>query len=528
MMSLIRNIVFFITLSFMICLIGISESKKPLPDWPNCVAYNFTPPGSGISLTKDKKQIKKTWSVPIHTGIGKNSFSAVRDVIEQGFEPTIGDSASPIVYDKVLLVSWTQSSGEIIANPETLTDRYFFNRPELSNPKVRNTYLRIDADWITVALDAYTGKELWRQIEKSASLNFQSSKRGHNGISGAAENGIYVTVSILGHVFAYEISTGKRLWHNTLPKWHPFAQKYKEKCISERRLPPLREQIGYKRSGVMIVGEIAVVPDLYRGIIGFDLKTGKMLWREKNLLDDATTPRPWKDEEGKTWLILKNSTSRYGPCEISLIEPKTGEKKWLHKTGINPGELNMGEGHILLNTETDGKKVGLWTCYLITINGLVEKWKMPDKPEYRFWIAPDSGPRRRAIIHDGVVYAMLGDYEDKEKNLRVPGRLYSFSLKDGRKLCVDENSEIRGWMPVIIEDMLYLQTDPSHSGNGAGLLMYQISKNGIFSKVGKVDFIGDLELLIITDYEHPIEFPYAYGMHFVRALNKIAAIDLRQ
>ncbi|MFP3938425.1 MAG: PQQ-binding-like beta-propeller repeat protein [Phycisphaerae bacterium] len=512
---------FVCVLILMLACAATALAEAPAgPGWPNSVSYDFAPPPTGTDLTDDPQIVRLAWFTPMHTGFGKGGLGSVMDAIEAGFEPTIGNTAGPVVSDEVLLVSWAQSSGEVTARPESFTDRYFKEDARLEDPRVRDTYMRIDADWVTVALDARTGEELWRQVEPSAAMNFQSSKRGHNGINGAAGDGVYVTVSLLGHVFAYDIAGGEQLWHATLPDWHEAAQAFKDEAIAERRMPGITDgMFGYKRSGAIVVGDIAVVPDLRGGVVGFDLAGGQRRWEASNVLHDQATPRKWTDDAGKTWLIF-NDASRHGSGKVHMLDPRTGEKAWSHDTGLNPGQLHMGEGHILLNTETNSREPARWTCYRITPDGLEEKWSMPEGDGYRFSVRPDRGAERRAVIRDGVVYAALG-VGDKPRLVR------SFALDDGRELdSTDHSFRSNAGLPVVLEDMLYWQRDSSHSGSGAGLIMFHLDGKGELAGAGEVMYQG-LDVKMISDYEYPIEWPYANGMLYLRGHDGIAAIDLR-
>ncbi len=504
----------------MTCAVAACGQEGVATDWLHSAAHDFAPPWKDISLTTDENMVRLAWFKPMHTGIGKRGLGGVIEVIEAGFEPTIGDSASPVVADGVLLVSWAQSSGDVTARPESFSDRYFRGDQRLQDPRVRDTYMRIDADWITVALDAGTGEELWRRVEPSAAMNFESSKRGHNGISGAAGDGVYVTVSLLGHVFAYDIAEGKQLWQATLPEWQESAQAFKDEALTERRMPGIRDGVfGYKRSGAVVVEGIAVVPDLRGGVIGYNLHSGQRLWRVSGVLHDQATPRPWRDDEGVTWLVLSDANHR-GDREVHLLDPREGTLAWSHETGFNPGQLHMGEGHVLLNTESGRREPVLWTCYRITRDGLEKRWSMPDEDAYRFSGRPDRGAERRAVIRDGVVYAALGVGDS-------PRRVRSFCLEEGRELHGgDASFRSNAGLPVVLEDMLYWQRDSSHGGEQPGLIMYRLGGNGTFTRTGEVIFRG-VGVDMITDYEYPIEWPYADGMLYLRGRRGVGAVDLR-
>jgi len=280
------------------------------------------PQEKGVELTSAAQRIRLAWRNPIHTGFVKGGSGTASQLLEDGFDPAYGEAASPILADGVLLVSWSQPSGKVTANLASIKDRYF--RDEERNQKLANNYYRIDADWHTLALDAENGKTLWRKSERSASMNFLSSKRDHKGISGAARDGLYVTITILGNVHAYDIKTGKTRWTTTLPEWHERAAAVKAEKLEKRQMPHVSTSpFANKRSGAIIVDDIVVLPDLQGGLIGVKSSDGSKVWHTPERLHYQATPRPWK-HNGKTYLLCNNA--RRGNGQIHLIDPATGKR----------------------------------------------------------------------------------------------------------------------------------------------------------------------------------------------------------
>lgn len=485
-------------------------------DWPNACAYDFVPPvPASMKLTRTVEHIRRLWSVPIHTGFGKGGIGSITAIQDAGFEPTFGETASPVVADGVLLVSWSEATGDVSADPGSLTDRYFRNEERMR--PFADTYLRIDANWNTVALDIETGEVLWRRSEPSASINFVSSKRGHNGIDGATGGGVYVTISILGHVFAYDIKTGAPVWQYTLKDWNERAEAQKREALEQKRLPGIRDGIfGYKRSGAVVVDGMAVVPDLRGGLVGLNLKGGTEVWHAPNRNHDQAMPRPWV-HDGKAWLLCHNARGR-GDSEVHLLDPQTGETAWSYKTGNNPGQLLMGEGHVLLNPHAGGSTPARMRCYRITSEGLDFRWQFPDEEEYEVRVRADRGAERHGVIHDGVVYLIVGN-----KN-RL--RLTSFDLESGERLYTDgRKMDGNVGCPVILKDMLYFQVDSAHTGP-SGLAVYELLPEGRYAYLGDALYSG-FNITLLIDYEHPTEYPYANGKIFLRGEYGIHALDLR-
>lgn len=512
--------VFTAIVTFLFCFLmpspGFSAAPAGLGMSSHAGDHDFAfPREAGVELTSSVEHIRRAWSNPTHTGFIKGGSGTAIQLLDDGFSPAYGESAGPILSDGVLLVSWSQPSGEVKADLDRITDRYFRNRDR--NERLLDSYMRVDADWHTLALDAETGKKLWHRIEPSASINFVSSKRDHNGITGAARDGIYVTITILGRVFAYDLKTGETRWTTTLEEWNKLAQGAKDELMASRTVPGVgRSPFGHKRSGAFIVDGIAVLPDLRGGLIGVRLRDGSKVWQTAGVLHDQATPRPWR-HEGKTWLVCHNASRRGNG--IHLLDPLTGRIQWTHEAGFNPGELLMGEGYILLNADPTATQRCVYTCYRLTLEGPKKLWALEDTASNSVEIRADRGAERKGVIRGGILYVKLG-----EKN---QGRMASVDLATGKELDAAREPAVRSVenQPFIAEDKLFLQLDSSHSGQGAGLRVYQLGEAGQIRHLGRVMYEG-LGIRQITDYQYPIEMPYAGGRIFLRGRTQIAAIDL--
>lgn len=506
-----------------VCLLvsGLSAAEPAPGHTSHAGDHDFAyPREEGVELTSTLKHIRVAWSNPTYTGYIKGGGGSAEKALDLDLEPAYGEAASPILSDGVLLVSWSQPSGKVHASPDSIKHRYFKDKER--NKRLADTYFRIDADWHTIAIDAKTGKTLWHKVEKSASMNFLSNKRDHNGISGAARDGVYVTITILGKVYAYDLKTGKTQWTTTLKEWNQRAEKTKKEQLAKRRLPLLSTgPFGHKRSGAIIVDGIAVLPDLRGGLMGVKLSDGSKIWHADDRLHFQATPRPWR-YKGKTWLVCSNASKpRFKRDEVHLVDPATGETKWSHKTGANPGQLLMGDGYVLLNKNRTTKGGGLYTCYRITPEGLKELWTFKDVDKNKFEAKADFGAHRKGVIRDGVLYAKLGVNGGKS------ARMVSVDLATGKQLhaAPEPGLGLNAGQPFIAEDKLYVQRNTAHSGSKAGLYVYQLEGKGRLRYLGDVMYSG-LGVAQATSYQYPIETPYAGGKLYMRAKTHIVAIDL--
>ena len=476
------------------------------------IGTDFTGPReTDVSLTSHPHHIRFAWGHRVHTGIGKGGAGAIKNALEEGFAPTYGETGSPVVRDGLLLVSWSQPSGKVIADLDSFKNRYYGDKKR--NREIGDAYFMIDADWHTLALDAETGEKLWERVEPSVSINMLSSKRGHNGFNGAAGNGIYVTLSILGDVFAYDLKSGETRWTAKMEAWNQRATAAKAEMMANRQMPGQSSgPFGTKRAGAVVVDDIVVIPDGQSGMIGLRAADGKRLWHVTDRLSDQSTPRAWT-HDGKTWLVCNHSPDLY------LLDPTTGETKWHFETGGNPGELLMGEDYLMLNPNKRLKDPAKLQAYRLTPAGPEFLWAFAGD-ERTMQLKADFGAHRKGVIRDGILYVKVGPRKRRHF-------LLSVNMKTGEE--IDRGEAIFGLNdgePYLSGDKLYIHQNSAHGGGKAGLHLFQIHEDGRFDALGDFLFKG-LGVDLVTDYLHPIHTPIVNGLMYLRGRTQMAAIDLR-
>ena len=493
-------------------------------DWSYRTAHNYVLPAEdGVELTDHGYLVRPAWSYEIHTGINSSSSGPAGHILAQGFEPTYGETSAAVVVDGVYILSWSEATGDVIARPGSITDRYW--RGEGNYQKFKDTYFRIDANWNTIALDAATGEKLWQVSQPSATINFQSSKRDHNGIDPAAGNGIYVTLTVTGRVYAYDIATGEKRWETNVGEWHEEAEAFKAEALEERNLPIVNDgMFGNLRAGAVILGDKVIIPDLHGGLIALQSEDGSELWRlEDRVMNRQGNPRLW-EHEGDTYLLTHQN--RRGDNAVYLIDPSDGSILWSHETGHNPGKLILGEDTVLLNPEREDP--GLLAAYRISLDGLERMWRFDDVEEGRVkpnhvHLSGSRGAERKGVIDDGRLYIAIG-----QPNKRPQGRrLAVFDLATGEELYrSDYTIPASVAAPVSYGDKLYWQIT-STSAENAGLYIYQKHEDGRIERLGEARYRA-LGAQLTTDYLHPTDRPFSEGRTFLRGRTNLVALDLRE
>ncbi|MCC5789349.1 MAG: PQQ-binding-like beta-propeller repeat protein [Opitutales bacterium] len=491
-------------------------------DWNYRTAYNYVPPlEEGVQLTGHGHLVRPIWSYDgVHTGVNSSSAGTAKRMLDEGFEPTYGETSAAVVVDGVYILSWSEATGEVIARPESITDRYY--RGEDNYEALKDTYFRIDANWTTLALDADTGKKLWKVSQPSASINFQSSKRGHNGLDPVAGNGIYVTLTITGRVFAYDIATGETVWETNVGEWHERTEAFKAESLEERNLPIVDDgPFGNVRSGAAMVGEKVIIPDLRGGLIALNSSDGSELWHlEESVMNSQGNPRLW-EHEGKTYLITHTIHQPHN--RVHLIDPEDGSILWIHETGYNPGKLLMGEDVVLLNPDRERRTNALLAAYRISLDGLERQWRFPDEDTNR--VPTDLGGsrswERKGVIADGFLYMAIGQPNEDR-------RTASFDLATGEELHRGDyrppNNNIG--QPFVHGDKLYWHISSTGAQN-SGLYIYQRHEDGTIKLLDDFRY-RPLGVTINSDYLHPTDYPVSNGRIFLRGYTNILAVDLRE
>ncbi|MCH8475012.1 MAG: PQQ-like beta-propeller repeat protein [Opitutales bacterium] len=490
-------------------------------DWSYRTAHDYHPPlEEGIQLTDHAHWVRSIWSYEVHTGINSSSSGGAKRMLRMGFEPTYGETAGAVIADGVYLLSWSQVTGDEIARPESITDRY--HRGEETYEALKDSYFRIDANWNTIALDVDTGEKLWERSQPSASINFQSSKRGHNGIDPVAGNGIYVTITITGRVYAYDIATGETRWEMKLDEWHERAEAFKAEALAERNLPIVSDgPFGNVRSGAAMVDDKVILPDLRGGLIAVRAEDGSQIWHlDDSVMNSQGNPRLW-EHEGKTYLITHTIHQPHN--RVHLIDPEDGSIVWIHETGYNPGKLLIGEDMVLLNPDRDRRTPALLAAYRISLDGLERQWRFADDMLNRVstQLGGSRSWERKGVIADGFLYMAIG-HPSRDR------RTASFDLATGEELHRGDyrppNNNIGA--PFVTGDKLYWHVT-STGGQNSGVYIYQRNQDGTIQLMDQLHY-RPLGVSITTDYLHPTDNPVSNGRIFLRGYTNILAIDLRE
>ncbi len=200
--------------------------------------------------------------------------------------------APPVSFGPDQNLRWKSPAPAGVSSPVVWGDRIFLTGVD-------------DKKLLTLAYDATSGRELWRQIAPAEKL-----EATHPFSSPAAS-----TPCTDGRlVFAYFNSFGV------------LAYDFNGKEVWRRPLPTLRTQYGSASSPVIVGGKLIVQRDggtADSHLLALDPATGKTVWDSPRALarDGHATPMLWR-HDGKEELMVQ------GRGSLMAYDPATGESKW--------------------------------------------------------------------------------------------------------------------------------------------------------------------------------------------------------
>ena len=221
------------------------------------------------------------------------------------------------------------------------------NRGAEGFPVIKDGVVYVTTHDSTVAIDALTGKRIWRTAHEYPPETLRVVCCGIVNRGAAIYNGKIIRALMDNHIIALDAKTGKEIWRSKSPE-------------------PVEVKNGYAMTGAPLIANGVVVVGVagaeysHRGFLeGYDPETGKHLWRlytipakgEKGSetweADSSLTgggsswvtgtydpeldlvywgtgnPSPWNPRARKGDNLYTNS--------IFAIRPKTGERVWLYQ-----------------------------------------------------------------------------------------------------------------------------------------------------------------------------------------------------
>ena len=209
---------------------------------------------------------------------------------------------------------------------------------------------------VVVCLDAMTGKQLWMTEAPGEPTGRKSSS------TPCVSDGRLFTAGST-HAHCIDAETGKQLWATPLPSKGP-------------------------ASSFLVVDGTALL--LAGQLTAFDGKTGRVLWRNKDVRGNASSPVLWMGK-GVSQVICSDRRA------YVAVDPATGETVWKIPGGGDSTPVISGDWMVVYSKD---KKVGL-AAYRLTRNGATQVWSFP-MSERRSQSTP--------VIYDQHAYLTGGEW----------------------------------------------------------------------------------------------------------------------
>ena len=395
--------------------------------WPqmNGPAGNFTPSPSDVPLLDDLHQARQLWlSDDPDIGYAKGSVSGYLSHLAQ-WDGHPGSCSGPILADGKIFVSSFRPSGEVwaenIHNLDKIIDPQR-KKPITPDQHVRlKQNLRILADDLLVAVDANTGKTVWKAVEVETGLNRYMGKRQGYNVTPAFFNGRVFSLGTTGLLRAYQSADGKKIWETDIGRAHESALAHREKVLNEKMLPG---GMGWN-SSLTVAGGMLIVPlfdgaqDL--GLRGVDPETGETRWEFSKICSRHATPATWT--HGDDQYVLTATVSG----RLHLIDPTTGTLKWtVEGLGENHFSLTPTAERVFVNVgskvprkEGDTRRFARLGAYTISPDKAERAWEMPEEPRFLFQTWMDSCARRMLAVEKERIYFRSYGVEKNKKQLHI-------------------------------------------------------------------------------------------------------------
>lgn len=504
----------------------ISEQEAWSRGWPAMQGPygNFQTARTGARLVDDLADAALVWEsddkdigrAKHTTGIFKAKtpeagVQKILDVLGPNPKATPGGWAAPIVAEGKLFVTTFKPAGKL------------YDVESLYGPIAR---AHLEADDLLIALDAKTGKTVWKSAEPGGFVWGVGKRMGFQ-VAPVYHNGTVYSMGTTGRVFAYSANDGKKKWETT-PE--PKMVEEKKKHLTRPHILQASRTYGWQQSLIFAGGTLIVPRETT--IKGLSPDDGSLRWELPKVISQWTTPAIWK-HDGKDYLLCA-TWGTPGNAQLNLIDPAAGKIVWtvdgLHSTQFN---LTVSQDHVLVNVgssiinekanasapkDKDGKApFGLLGAYKLTPTGAKLAWTLPDKPHFLIPTQSDSMARPRIIVRDGLVYHSTGG-----PNKLTDHRFIVARLSTGEVL-VDEPRDNDYWFQ-LIEDKLLHCRDWSH-GKRATWHLFDANPESFKQLAGP----WQTRQPLTTSYQVLMEPPVIAGRIFLRTeTGTVVCYDLRK
>jgi outer membrane protein assembly factor BamB len=415
------------TTFFYALVLAFTASLWPVmgADWPEYMGPhgNLSSVTPGVQLETDPSKYKLVWSSEeTGMGYGKN-WSGYPQPNLTAERALPGGLSSPIYAGGAVYIHYFHPK------PGATASNYVnYRKPAIPPQGATNAddhpHYRILADDIDVAIDAATGRTLWRHAGDEPGINLYTTKRNGWGVTSCVHSGRYFSMNTLGEVLAFEAKTGKRLWKSGDPAW---CRKLRDQAVQEKtfvRGPCLRGHLA-------VIGGLLIAPGYGVGLQALDPATGAVRWSWKGPVTGFAAGGYRATVAGQELILVPGGNG------VTCLDPQTGRVRWQVDGGAQVDyALTVHEDRFLIQ-DTDGKPYAeanrthnaRWALY----RALPDKAERVWRSSVMGWIGRDAGPQQRPPMDGRMAFLshMEADPLFTVLDLTTGAVIRQYAAKDG-------------------------------------------------------------------------------------------------
>ncbi len=509
-----------------------SEPAAEAAGWPalNGPTGNLLPAPSDARWVDDPRDARLLWvSEDADFGTaktGSQTFRTAKDVLARlGPDAAVppGNWANPVV-----------AGGKVFGTSFRPCGPFHSGRMSEKDGGGEVTF-RLDAEDVVFALDAETGKTLWRTAEPGG-IVLSGGKRGGFQVAPCVSGGTVFWIGSTGRLFAHDAATGARRWQTDIGPAAQGAAKQRDKALEAAGNGLFTRPNGPEWFTSPVVADGVLVAPTFSGsnygrdtgLRGYDPADGRLLWEAKDAISRWTTPALWT-HGSRTYLLCATISGR-----LHLLDPRDGRELWC-VDGLGPHYFPLAPSArtVLVNAKPSaGKRTpGLYAAYRLSPEGATLAWTLPDEPRNQIPTWFDTCCRQRYAIANGRVYTYT------EGTKEAPGRFVILDEETGKVLAEHSNASSQdadclGGLFYLVGDRILCRADSAHGASRGGrhpLFLWSVAGDRIERLPVGGDTPGGVDLLdFTTAYEVYEELPIVDGRVFERTVDgRLACYDLR-
>jgi outer membrane protein assembly factor BamB len=354
-----------------------------------------------------------------------------------------------------------------------------------------------ECDEIVVAMDAATGKTVWRAVIGIGVGNVQNHKERESDRTPAYGDGRVYIIGRAGFVYAFEAATGKPLWQAP--------------CAGRQPINGELHAAGTGAFSLTAGAGVVLAPSRSGCWAGLDGATGAEKYQVKGAIASWSATR-WMDQ-GKLHFLVPVDRG------VVCIEADTGKELWCENTKLSSRMGVVVQDDWMVAYVDVGSKdtpASAMVGWKLTAGAAQKKWEIPGL-SVNYGVPVSVNGKR--------IFGCTNGLNNPNARLAVVELATGKVLDERSKVAQDELPGNGGYVQAI-GNLVLVRLDGSHGGNH--FITYAIGDDGKVGKIAHWDPAPEGSRASTTSYHHPIHYPLVDGRMFMRRYDGIYCYDLRK